>query len=246
MRRNALLQLLAQNRQPPRPMASRIVRNSDAEATVYLYDQIVGDRLSAEWYGGVCPQDFVPALHAIDAQTIHLRINSPGGDVFGSEAMAQAMREHPAQIVGHIDGLAASAATNIACACDRVEMARNAKYMVHQAWTIGMGNADDLRQTADLLDKVDASIIAEYARYTGKDAETVAAWVKAETWFAAEEALAAGFVHAIAGEAQPTNSSAWNLSAYANAPKPPPTASDEHRDRQRQRMRALSALHRIE
>lgn len=246
MRRNALLQLLAQNRQPPKPMASRIVRNSDAEATVYLYDPIVDDRTLAEYFGAVCAQDFVPALHAISAQTIHLRIKSPGGDVFASEAMAQAMREHPAQIIGHIDGLAASAATNLACACDRVEISRGAKYMVHQAWTVGMGNAGDMRKTADLLDKVDASIIAEYARFTGKDAETVAAWVMAETWFSAEEALAAGFVHAIAGDAQPTNSGTWNLSAYANAPKPPPTASEEHRDRQRQRMRALSALHRIE
>lgn len=248
MRRNALMQLLAENRQPPKPMSSRIVRNTATEATVYLYGQIVADPMIAEWMGGVCPQDFAPALAGIDAQTIHLRINSPGGDVFGSEAMAQAIREHPAQIIGHIDGVAASAATNVACACDRVVMARNAKYMVHQAWTMGMGNADDMRKVSDLLDKVDASIISEYVRFTGKDEATVSAWVKAETWFAAEEALAAGFVHAIAGndDAPAENASAWNLSAYANAPRPAPTASDEHRDRQRQRMRALSALHRIE
>lgn len=247
MRRNALMQMLAQNRQPPKPMSSLIVRNTATEATVYLYSQIVGDPMIAEWLGGVCPQDFAPALAGIDAQTIHLRINCPGGDVFGSEAMAQAIREHPAQIIGHIDGLAASAATSIACACDRVLMSRNAQYMIHQAWTMGEGNADDLRKVSDLLDTVDATIISEYVRFTGKDTDTITAWVKAETWFGAEEALAAGFVHAIAGNDPPAEAvAAWNLSAYANAPKPAPTASDEHRDRQRQRMRALSALHRIE
>ena len=259
MRRNALMQLLAQNRQPYQPMQSRIVRAAAAdEATIYLYDPIVGDRMTAEWYGAICPQDFVPELAALDVSTIHLRINCPGGDVFAAEAMCQSMREHRATIVGHIDGVAASAATAIACSCDEVVAARNAKYMIHQAWCMAYGNADDLRQVVELLDKVDGDIVAEYMRFTGSDQQQIADWVKAETWFTAEEALAAKFVHRIdtsgTGDAAPKQMTrSWNLKAYGKAPAEPPAAPPEppmapadHRARQSQRLRLLQACSRIE
>ena len=121
MRRNNLLQLLAENRHTYVPMAQRIQRAEGSdEVTLYLYDPIVSDRWMAEYWGGVCPQDFVPAVRAIEAETIHLRINCPGGDVFAAEAMCQALREHDATVHAHIEGLAASAATSITCACDKV------------------------------------------------------------------------------------------------------------------------------
>lgn len=256
-----LIQLLSDNRRPFVPMASHI-RAAANEATIYLYDAIVSDRATAEWWGGVCPQDFVPALAALDVETIHLRINSPGGDVFASEAMCQALREHPARIVGHIDGVAASAATAIACACDDTVMASGAMYMIHQSWTFAWGNAEELEATVGLLRKVDGVLAGQYVATTGQELEQVQAWMKAETWFTAEEAVKAGFVKAIAGSAEPDEDDdaqargAWNLRAYdraparmqssARLPQIPGYASADHRHRIEQRLRVAQACQPVE
>lgn len=253
--RHRLIQLLSDNRRAFQPVAAHIRAEAD-EATVYLYDPIVGDRATAEWWGGVCPQDLVPALAALDVGTIHLRINSPGGDVFAAQAISQALREHPATVIGHIDGVAASAATEIACACDSTVIAPGGMYMIHQAWTFALGNADDLEKTVVLLRKVDGQLADTYANATGKDRDTIDAWMKAETWFTAAEAVAEGFVGAVAEPAvkdAQAQASAWNLRAYArapaalrtSAPKPPKAdvsaATPDHRDRQHQRLRLLTA-----
>ncbi len=255
--RNRLLQLLADNRRAFVPMQQRILAaEGDAnEATVYLYDAIVGDRVTAEWWGGVCPQDFVPAFRAIKADVIHLRINSPGGDVFGSEAMCQALREHSATVVAHIEGLCASAATNVACAADEVVISSGSKYMIHKAWTLALGNADDMRAMAEVLDKCDESMIAEYVRRTGNDTSRVVDWCTAETWFSAQEAIDAGFADRLAETAKQSTSARaqWNLRAYLHAPSDaqasatPPAEPEmdpyaEHRARQQQRLQLKRAL----
>lgn len=244
MRNSALIQLLARNRaaaSAARPQA-QAARSGD-DATLYLYGPIVGDRDTAEWSGGACPQDMVPLIHSLrDASTLHLRINSPGGDVFGAQAISTALREHPGRVVAHVDGVAASAATVICCAAREVIASRVSQYMIHQAWTIAMGNADDLRATVARLDAVDGLLIDEYTRFTGRDRDQIAAWVGAETWFCASAALAAGFVHRIAEDAPRADAKAWNLAAYSNAPTPEPEAPaepDQHRIRQQQRLRML-------
>lgn len=213
-----LLQLLNQNRAAP-GRRFEVVGAAESEATVYLYDSIVADALMAEWWGGVAAQDFVPALKDITAPVIHLRINSPGGDVFAARAMEQAVREHPSRVVAHIDGYAASAASYLALAADEVLIAEGGFYMIHKAWTIAFGNADDLIEMAALLEKVDGSLIATYARETGRTPEQISEWMGAETWFNADEAVANGFADAIA-EAAPKASAAWNLAAYSHAPSP--------------------------
>lgn len=252
-----LIQLLTDNRRAFVPMQAHIRAGAD-ESTVYLYDAIVGDRLTAEWWGGVCPQDFVPALAALDVGTIHLRINSPGGDVFAAQAISQAIREHPANIVAHIDGVAASAATEIACACDSRVMAGGAMYMIHQAWTMEWGNADDLEATAVLLRKVDGTLADTYVARTGQERAQIVDWMKAETWFTADEAVAAGFVEAVA-EPPPkstTAQGAWNLRAYGKAPTTlqssarlpqiPGYADSDHRARINQRLRIARVLQPVE
>lgn len=252
-----LIQLLSDNRRPFVPVASHIRAQGD-QATVYLYDAIVGDRATAEWWGGICPQDFVPALAALDVATIHLRINSPGGDVFAAQAISQALREHPATVVGHIDGVAASAATEVACACDDTVMAKGAMYMIHQAWTLAWGNADDLEATVSLLRKVDGTLADTYVATSAQDRDQVVAWMKAETWFTADEALKAGFVKSIAGAAADSTQAqgAWNLRAYAKAPSAmqssaqlpqiPGYADGAHRDRINQRLRIARVLQPVE
>lgn len=258
MRRNRLIQLLSENRRPYQPMAQRIAQESGSgEATVYLYDAIVADRLTAEWWGGVCPQDFVPALRAIDAETIHLRVNSPGGDVFGAEAICQALREHSAKVIAHIEGLAASAATVVTCACDEVLITANSKFMIHESWTLGWGNKRDMRALADVLEKCDDTMYGEYVRFTGNDRERVSGWCEAETWFTGAEAVEHGFAHALANAAgaSPKAAAAWRLNAYLHTPADmqtsappadPPAASADERQRINQRLRVARLLAPVE
>ncbi|MGK4310088.1 MULTISPECIES: head maturation protease, ClpP-related [Pseudomonas] len=205
-----LLQLFQSNQKAKRDF--RIV-NEGGEATIYIYD-IIGE----DWYGGVAAKDFVMQLTALDVEVIHLRINSPGGDVFEARAMATALKQHSAKVIAHIDGQAVSAATYVALAADEVEIAAGGFFMIHNAWTIQMGNASEFRSAADLLDKVDGSISADYEQKTGKSAEEIAKLMAATTWMTAEEALAEGFVDRIAEDKKAAKNH-WNLAAYGNAPK---------------------------
>lgn len=212
---NPMLKLLARNRRRGEFRAE--AATGGAEATLYLYDMIVDTDDEAEWWGGVSPQAFVKALRAETAPTIHLRVNSPGGSVFAARAMEQALREHPSRIVAHIDGLAASAASFLVMGADEIEIAPGAMVMVHKAWTIAYGNADDLVSTAGLLEQIDASLVKTYAARTGQGADDIAAMMTAETWLEADRAVELGFADRIA-DAKP-KAAAWDLSAYSNAPQ---------------------------
>lgn len=185
------------------------VRAEGDEATIYLYD-VIDD------YWGVSAAEVTKALSELKGKSVSLRINSPGGDVFAGRAMATAIAQH-GDVTAYIDGLAASAATYVAIAAKSVVMAEGGFFMVHNAWTMAYGNKSELIETAGLLDKIDQSIINDYAKKTGKTVEEIAAWMNAETWFSAQEALESGFVDSIAGETKADNK--WDLSAYSNAPK---------------------------
>ena len=205
-----LLQLISANKDKPKRFSIEQRAEAPEEATVYLYDAI-------DSFWGINAQDFVKDLAGISAPTIHLRINSPGGDVFDARAMATAIANHPSTIVAHIDGLAASAATYIALAADSVEMADGGFFMIHNAWTLAFGNSADMRSMADLLDKIDATILNDYAKKTKKPMDEIEAAMNAETWFTAQEALDFGFVDKIT-ESEKVDAR-WDLAAYANAPK---------------------------
>lgn len=212
-----LLKLMALNKGAARRF--EIVRAEAAnEATIYLYDVIVANDEEAAWYGGVSAQAFVKEIRSLEADVIHLRINSPGGDVFAARAMEQALREHKAKVVTHIDGYAASAASYLALAGDEVEIAAGGFVMIHKAWTMAYGNADDLTSTAALLTKIDESLIATYAAETGQEADQLREWMRAETWLSADEAVQYGFADRVAAGAV-KDSTTWDLSAYARAPQ---------------------------
>lgn len=239
--KNPLIKLLADNR----GRGCFRAEASGDEATLYLYDAIVSD----SYWGGVSATDFVKELSAITAGTIHLRINSPGGEVFAAQAMAQAIREKGAHVIAHVDGYAASAASFLALAADEVVISEGGFFMIHKAMTIAFGNADDMQETADLLNKVDGVLVAGYVKETGQTAEQIAEWMAAETWFTAEEAVNHGFADRIAESAvKPAN--AWNLSAWANAPKaarqtvpPPPVvpSATANTESLRRRLRVMEA-----
>ncbi|KIA81440.1 hypothetical protein QR66_04755 [Chromobacterium piscinae] len=194
-----------------RASVSRIrMEASKEEATLWLYDVI------NDWYG-IHAGDFAREVAGLAVGTIHLRINSPGGDVFGARAIIAALRASGARVIAHIDGLAASAATFIAVNCDEVRMADGGFFMIHQASAPVWGNAGELRDAAEVLDKIDATIVNDYARRTGAEAQQIRDWMAAETWFTAEEAKTAGFVDAIV-TGQAVDNSGWDFSGCRNAP----------------------------
>lgn len=190
------------------------VETAAGEATVYLYDVI-------DPYWGVSAANFVKALNDIDAGVVHLRINSPGGDVFDATAMRTALAQHKARVIAHIDGLAASAASIVMLGADEIEIVEGGFVMIHNAWALAMGNADAMRTMGDLLDKIDDSIAGGYARRTGQSKDTIVDWMEAETWFSAEEAVGHKFadrvVESIPAEAR-TFLKPFDLSAFTNAP----------------------------
>lgn len=156
------------------------------EAEVMLYDDI------GAW--GISARQFARDLAALgDVSQINLRIHSGGGDVMDGTAMYNILRGHSARIVVYIDGMAASMASVVAMAGDVIYMPANATMMVHKPWGGQVGDADDMREYADLLDKVEGTLIQAYARKTGKTPEEIAAMLKKTTWMDGNEAVAAGF-----------------------------------------------------
>jgi ATP-dependent Clp protease protease subunit len=211
----------------------------DDVATIYVYDVI-------DSYFGVTAAEFARILAAITAPNIDLRVNCPGGDVFEARAMMAQLVAHPAKVTAKIDGLAASAATALVLAADTVEIAEGGFFMIHNAWTWMIGNAAELRQSADLLDKVDGVLADGYAKRTGKDRGEIDAWMAAETWFEAEEAVANGFcdsvLQTVAGGSG-AKAQAYNLAVYDKAPKALIQPRAEPDDTVRQRMLARLGLY---
>lgn len=183
------------------------------EAEVLVYDDI-----GASFFGeGISAKQFVKDLAGIKASLITVRINSAGGDVFDGLAIYNALRRHEAAVVTEIDGLAASIASIIALAGEEVRMADNAFFMIHDPWGMGVGNADEMRELADLLDKVGGSLANIYAEKTGMDKAEVQALMNAETWFDAEEAKAAGLVDTLVKGKK--IAARADVSAFKNTPK---------------------------
>ncbi len=194
--------------------------------TIWLYDMIVGSDMEAEWFGGVSPGRFAAQLAAMTGP-VALRINSPGGDVFGARAIVQAMREYTGEITAHVDGYAASASSLVAVGAGRVVMAEGSFMMIHKAWTLAMGNADEMMATAELLEKVDGTLAETYAARGAGDTSHYAALMAAETWFTPAEALAEGLADEVVQAPAKPAATAWNLSAYQRPPAPAPAPAPE-------------------
>lgn len=137
-------------------------------------------------------QDFVQAVHAIDAKQIDVHINSPGGFVWDTLAMYEALKSHAATVTGHVDGLAASAASFLLQAADHRVMATGSRTMVHDAQLVAIGSPAQVREAADVGDAVSNDIASIYAERAGGKP---AAWRKAmtaTTWYSASETVDAG------------------------------------------------------
>lgn len=162
---------------------------------ILIYDIIGQDFFGA----GVIAKDVKEQLDSFgDAEQITVRVNSPGGDVFEGNTIYNLLAEHPAEITVKIDGYAASIASIIAMAGDKVEIAENAMFMIHNPYTFSVGDAAELRAQADVLDQVKASLISTYK--TRVNSDDLSDLMDAETWFSAAEAVEFGFADAISGK----------------------------------------------
>ena len=171
------------------------IRAEADSAEVLIYDRI-GEGFFTE---GVTAKDFITTLQSLKVATLSVRINSPGGSVFDGLAIHNALRAHPAEVTTHVDGLAASIASVIALAGDEVRTADNALMMIHNPMSMAIGTAEELRQEADILDKISGAMVAIYTESSDLDADEVTAALQAETWYSAAEARDAGFIDHIDG-----------------------------------------------
>lgn len=207
---NQIMQLYRDNANQPKQVTN-LLNKADTTASLYVYDMI-----SADW--GVSALAVIDAINqAGDAQVLNVHINSPGGDVFEGRAIMAAISAFRGKTVAKIDALCASAATSIALACDEIEMAEGAAFMIHNAKTLAYGDKSDLRHTADVVEKIEGAIVNDYTTRTGKDEAEIRAAMQAETWFTAAEALEYGFVDRVTGKTKVKNT--WNLAAFDKVPR---------------------------
>lgn len=198
--------LMASNKGKGEGIKSSLV---SGEGRLYLYDVIGWPFIEA--------QDVIGALEDIGpVDTLHVHINSPGGDVFEARAIRTAIERHSQNVIVHIDGLAASAASFIMLAGNEIEIAQGAFLMIHCSWGMTVGNKRDHEAQVGVLGKIDNSLAGDYQRRAGGEVSEWLAAMEAETWLSADEAVAQKLVDRVFdGKVE----ARFNLSAFANTPK---------------------------
>jgi ATP-dependent protease ClpP protease subunit len=203
------------------------IQNKATKPEIFIYDEI--------GYFGHTAKGFADDLREITADEITVHLNSPGGDIFDGLAIYQSLKDHSAKVTVKVDGLAASIASVIAMAADTLVMAPKATMMIHDGWSVGVGNASELRKLADVLDKQSEIIASVYADRSGQPSDFWRDRMRDETWYNADEALAAGLIDEVEGKEAPKQDEAFDLGVFAhagrdNAPAPvlkTPVVKDE-------------------
>lgn len=176
------------------PAVYRVNRKANDTAEILLYGPIG----PSFWGDSVTGAQFVKDLRALgEVKAIDLRINSEGGSVFDAAAIYNALKENSAEVRAHVDGMALSAASVVLQAGDRRIMAENAMVMIHDPWSMVVGDASQMRKEADLLDSIKQTIVKVYTDRSGHDETAIERMMTDETWMSAEEALSLGFVDEI-------------------------------------------------
>ncbi|PAV38038.1 hypothetical protein CJ260_11360 [Megasphaera sp. ASD88] len=196
----------------------------NGNSEILLYGPIAGE--SSWWGDEVTPRSFAEDLENLGGKDVTVRINSGGGDVFAAHAIHNQLVAYKGRVTVVIDGLAASAATIIAVAGDRIIMPANALFMIHNP-AIGLSDyygAEELLKAAEALNTIKGSIVAAYRKRCKASAEELAAMMDAETWMGAAECLEKGFVDEIQGSVSPVlngsslvvNSVNFNIKNFKN------------------------------
>jgi ATP-dependent Clp endopeptidase proteolytic subunit ClpP len=160
--------------------------NKPKAADISIYDEI------GMW--GVSASAFMRDLKSMgELDEINLSIHSPGGDVLDGWAIYNALKNNKAKVKARVEGLAASMASVILMAADEIEIPENAYVMIHNPWGVAIGDAEELRDTAELLDKLGNGLVNAYASRTGNDEDEIREMMSAETWMDGKEAVERGF-----------------------------------------------------
>ena len=168
------------------------IDDENRTAELILYGDI-GD----SFWEDISSREIVHELDSLDVDNIILNINSNGGGTTSAIAISNALKRHKAKVTANIDGIAASAATIITSACDIVRMPKNALFMIHNPWTVAIGDEKDFEKMAETLSKVKNSIMETYVAKTGLNKEKLSELMDKESWFSANEAKEYGFINEI-------------------------------------------------
>lgn len=167
------------------------INAADDSAEIYIYGDIGG------WWDGVQPEEIAKEIADLDVGTLNVHVNSGGGIVFDGMAIYNAFAAHSANVVMHIEGIAASIASVIVMAGDEIRIGESANLMIHKPWSFVVGDATDMRSEADILDNLEQGIVDIYAARTEQDDETLKTLMSAETWMRGQQAVDEGFADAV-------------------------------------------------
>tara|TARA_R110002096_G_scaffold111202_6_gene242840 strand:+ start:6784 stop:7827 length:1044 start_codon:yes stop_codon:yes gene_type:complete len=173
---------------------------------IHIYDEIGSN--------GVTAKSFLGDLTGLKGKDIVVHINSAGGDVFQGQAIYTALKNYSGKVTVKIEGLAASMATIIALAADKVEMTSNSLFMIHSPMGSVFGNKATMRKQVNALEKVESAMLSVYKAKTNISEEEIEQMMASETWLSAHEALELGFVDEILGAVKVV--AQYNLSGYQN------------------------------
>ncbi len=176
------------------------------------------DLIGEDWWtgGGVTAKGVAAQLRAIGDRPVEVQINSPGGDMFEGIAIFNVLREHPQAVTVKVMGMAASAASIIAMAGDQIEIGAASFLMIHDCWTIGIGNKTAMRLMGDFLEPFDTAVADLYAARSGQTAAQCAEWMTidngAGTWMSGSQAIEKGFADTLMSSDQITQDDAAKAS----------------------------------
>jgi HK97 family phage major capsid protein/ATP-dependent Clp endopeptidase proteolytic subunit ClpP len=193
---------------------NQVAKNeTETEADVYIYDEI-GDASSLS--ETTSAKNFIMQMQEIKADKINLHINSPGGNVFDGLAIYNFLKTLKAYKTVYIDGLAASIASVVVMAGDKVIMPSNAFLMIHEPYGFVVGTSDDMKRSSETLDKISNSLAEIYSKRSGLSIERVKQMMKDETWLTAKEAKELGFIDEISDAIQ--IAAKFELNRFHNVP----------------------------
>ena len=175
-------------------------------ADIWIYSEVGSYEVNA--------QSFISQLQEVGDKDLNVHINSLGGDVFDGIAIYNALKNHTKKVVIKIEGIAASIASVVAMAGDEIEMAENSLFMIHNPFAMSGGDANELRKTASILDKIRNEIAKIYSTKSNLDVETLVGLMESETWFNALEANELGFANGITQPLKVENN--YNISKFKN------------------------------
>ena len=173
---------------------------------IHIYDEI--------GVHGITAKSFLQDLKDLKGKDITVHINSTGGDVFQGQAIYTALKNYSGKVTVKIEGLAASMATIIALAADRVEMTSNSLFMIHSPMSNVFGNKAQMRKQINALEKVETTMLSVYKAKTKISEEEIEQMMARETWMSAHEALELGFVDDVLGAVKVV--AKYDLSGYQN------------------------------